>query len=179
MYYIIYCILNDLASFILRNDHTALILLYDIFTVAELCFFAAYFYFINATPLIRKVLQIIVVVFIIFSFVDHFYITQENYSTGVQAVLILIMCIYYFYNQLKKPNSFLIYNSINFWIIIAFLIYMAGTFFLYVIAENMVADKQFTRMYGIINFSFNLFKNILLSIAMLMREDKKTDNYIP
>ena len=87
------------------------------------------------------------------------------------------MCIYYFYTQLNKPDSFLIYNSFNFWIIISFLIYVAGTFFLYVMAENMIPDRSFVRLYIIINFSFNLLKNILLSVAMLMKEDPKSHNY--
>ena len=56
--------------------------------------------------------------------------------------------------------------------------YVAGTFFLYVLAENMVQDKLFRKEYILINFSFNVLKNILLSIAMLMKEDKLATNTI-
>lgn len=83
------------------------------------------------------------------------------------------MCIYYFFDQLKQPNTFLIYSSINFWIIISFLIYLSATFFLYIYADSMFADKVFRRIYIIINSSSYLLKNVLLAIAMLMKPEKE------
>ena len=42
----------------------------------------------------------------------------------------------------------------------------------------MQINKEFRKEYIIINFSFNFLKNILLSIAMLMKEDKLATNTI-
>lgn len=95
--------------------------------------------------------------------------------TGVETVLIIAMCIYYFFDQLKQPNTLLIYSSINFWIIIAFLIYLSGTFFLYLYADNARMDKAFRMQYYLINSSFYILKNILLAIAMLMKPTKTND----
>ena len=36
-------------------------------------------------------------------------------------------------------------------------------------AENMIADKAFQKQYTIINSVFNILKNVLLSVAMLMK----------
>jgi len=74
--------------------------------------------------------------------------------------------LYYFYEKLQETNSLLIYTTQDFWIIIAFLIYLSGTFFLYLYAENTLQDKQFQIAYATINSSFILLKNVLLSIAM-------------
>jgi hypothetical protein len=82
------------------------------------------------------------------------------------------MCIYYFYEQLKSPNTYLIYSSINFWIIISFLIFLSGTFFLYLMAGNLLKDRSFLIQYNIINSSFNILKSILLCIAMLMKSEE-------
>ena len=79
------------------------------------------------------------------------------------------MCIYYFFDQLKLPNTFVIYSSVDFWVIIAFLVYLSGTFFLYIYAESMLADPGFRKQYIIINSVFNLLKNVLLSVAMIMK----------
>jgi uncharacterized Tic20 family protein len=68
----------------------------------------------------------------------------------------------------------MIYSSINFWIIISFLIFLAGTFFLNIYADTMISSKSFKREYVIINSSFLILKNILLSVAMLMKPDNKT-----
>jgi len=94
---------------------------------------------------------------------------------GVESVLIISMCIYYFFDQLKQTNTLLIYSSINFWIIIAFLIYLSGTFFLYIYAESMINNISFKRQYIIINSSFVLLKNILFSVAILMKPDKNNN----
>lgn len=82
------------------------------------------------------------------------------------------MCIYYFLDQLKQADSILIYTSINFWIVISFLIYLSGTFFLNIYADSMITDHAFIKQYIIINSSFNILKNILLGVAMLMRPRK-------
>ena len=175
-----YCIINELISYVrhkegLSGDPVADIL-YEIFTVVEFCFFAAFFYYIVSNNIIKKWLPIITCIFITSAFIDHFFVLSKSFTSGIQAVLILSMCIYYFFDQLKNPKFFLIYNNFNFWIIISFLIYVAGTFFLYIMAENIVPSKSFWRSYVIINFSFNLLKNILLSVAMLMREEKSVAN---
>jgi hypothetical protein len=86
------------------------------------------------------------------------------------------MCIYYFFDQLNQPNILLIHSSINFWIIITFLIYLSGTFFLNIYVESMISINGFEKQYVLINSSFNILKNILLSVAMLMQPDNKTSN---
>ena len=88
------------------------------------------------------------------------------------------MCIYYFFDQLKQVNNLLLYSSFNFWIIISFLIYLSGTFFLYIMAENMMHDKVFLKQYILINSSFNILKNVLLSVAMLMKHTTNNNQSI-
>lgn len=72
----------------------------------------------------------------------------------------------------------MIYSSINFWITISFLIYLAGTFFLYIYADSMLSNPVFRKQYYIINFSFNILKNVLLGIAMLMKPNKNINQTI-
>ena len=89
------------------------------------------------------------------------------------------MCIYYFFDKLKQPDTALIYASTNFWIIISFLIYLSGTFFLYLYSDsNMLENKVFQRQYIMINSSFYILKNVLLGIAMLMKPDKNNGQAI-
>ncbi len=87
---------------------------------------------------------------------------------GIKGVFTITLCIYFFYDQLKKTDSFLLYTTQTFWIVIAFLIYIAGTFFLYLLAQNQIHEKSFQNNYEIINSSFIIIKNILLCVAMTM-----------
>ena len=108
---------------------------------------------------------------------------QSSFSSiiaGVESVMIIAMCIYYFFDQLKQPNVLAIYTSINFWIIIAFLIYLSGTFFLNIYSESMLTDKDFQKQYRLINFSFYILKNILFCVALCMKPDvKNTQTMFP
>ena len=93
----------------------------------------------------------------------------DSITSGVESILIILMCIYYLIVQIKGSNNLLVYSTTSFWIIITFLIYLSGTFFLYIMAENMINDRNFRIQYTFINSAFYIIKNILLSVAMLMK----------
>ena len=176
MLYIIYCALNELISYllfvILQIEASYL---YYLFSLFEFCFFAWYFYLVIHNSKIKQLLSFITAAFVIFVLIDYFFLRNKtsfnSISSGIETVLIIAMCIYYFFDQLKQPKAFLIYSSINFWIIIAFLVYLSGTFFLYIYAESMLTDPSFRKLYIIINSSFTILKAILLCVAMLMKPE--------
>jgi hypothetical protein len=99
----------------------------------------------------------------------------DSFASGIESIITISLCIYYLYLQIKNANDLLLYSTFNFWVIIAFLIYFAGTFFLYIMTENMFANVAFQKLYFIINIAFNILKNLLLSVAMTMKINKTSD----
>ncbi|MEO7961797.1 MAG: hypothetical protein ABIR19_09625 [Ginsengibacter sp.] len=97
----------------------------------------------------------------------------DSFTSGLQTIIIIGMCVYYLFLQIRGRTDLYIYSTSNFWIIITFLIYLSGTFFLYIMAETMVADKVFRIQYVLINSIFNILKNVLLSIAMMMKSGEE------
>ena len=174
-YYLIYCITNDALGFYFQKvvHSENFFILYAIFTVAEFSFFCLFYYYILPIGLIKRSVFYIWLLFFLFAIIDFFLINNmdafDSITVGVESILIILMCIYYLVGQIRSSNSFLIYSTTNFWIIITFLIYMSGTFFLYIMAENMLNDKSFQKQYVVINAAFNILKNILLSVSMLMK----------
>lgn len=57
-----------------------------------------------------------------------------------------------------------------FWIILGFLVYLAGSFFIYTFADNL--DKNDRVKFWFIPFIFNTIKNIFFTIAFSRREAK-------
>ncbi len=96
----------------------------------------------------------------------------DSVAIGIESILIILMCIYYLFQQIRGVTNLQVYSTSNFWVIITFLIYISGTFFLYILTENMINDKAFRIQYIYINSFFNILKNVLLSIAMLMKPDE-------
>jgi hypothetical protein len=177
LFYFIYCAVNEIITYYLfKVLGLRPFFIYDIFAVVEFCLFSWFFYLIIYSLKIKRLILPLIIIFCLFSLSLYILLPDStSFSSsiaGVENVLIISMCIYYFFDQLKQSGTFAIYSTINFWIIISFLIYLAGTFFLYIYSESMINDKAFIKQYIIINSGFGILKNILLSIAMLMKPDK-------
>ena len=172
--YIVYCIINEALSYYFQKIHFEnTFILFDCFTVAEFSLFCLFYYFALSPGLMKKSIFPIWLCFIIFASI-HFFLVNvidkfDSFTAGLENIVIMLLCIYYLIVQIRGSNNLLVYSTTNFWIIITFLIYMCGTFFLYIMTENMINDKSFRDLYAVINPAFNILKNILLSVAMLMK----------
>ncbi len=178
-YYIVYCILNEAISVYLQTIHTQKIyILFSIYTVLEFSFFCLFYYYVISSSLIKKTIFPIWALFVIFSSIDFFFVNQmsdfDSIAIGVASIIIIILCICYLIIQIKGDINLFVYSTSNFWIIIAFLIYLSGTFFLYIMTETMLNNDSFQKQYIYINSAFNILKNVLLSIAMLMKPEERT-----
>ena len=184
--YVVYCCLNEVFVYLfhennIKNDFIFLAL----FTVFEFSFFCLFYYYALPIALIKKGLPVIWGLFVIFACLDFFLVNEMNnfdsFASGVESIIIILLCIYYLTVQIKGANNLSIYSTSNFWIIIAFLIYLSGTFFLYIMAENMITKgdlvktRAFRIQYIIINSAFYILKNVLLSVAMLMKPTPKSN----
>ena len=173
-YYILYCIINEALGDYFQIIHfDNYLLLFRLFTIAEFSFFCIFYYYIVPSGMIKKTVFPIMGAFIILALVSYLLSSQSNsfdsISIGIESILIILMCIYYLFVQIKGTNNLFLYSTSNFWIIISFLIYISGTFFLYIMAKYMFNDRSFQIQYDFINSIFNILKNILLSVAMLMK----------
>ncbi len=168
------------------------LIIFSLYTVVEFSFFCFFYYCILTNTASKKFIFPIWLGFIVIAGIDFFFINgmsgYDSFTSGLDALIIIGMCIYYLFMQIKGSISLRVYSTSNFWIIITFLLYVSGTFFLYIMAQNMLEDMAFKIQYTYINSSFNIIKNVLLSIAMLMKVDEvKTepkrnyewDNYNP
>ena len=173
-YYILYCILNEFISLYLHKIGVKIEnILFSVFTILEFSFFCLFYYYVLPTTFVRRSVAKIWGLFLVFACIDFFIIENQNafdsLAVGVEYILIILMCIYYLIVQIRGTYSLTVYSTSNFWIIITFLIYTSGTFFLYIMAGKMFNDRNFHFQYTIINSSFDILKNILFSIAMLMK----------
>ena len=153
--------------------------LFHTFTIVEYSFFCYFIYLILPKRGIRKSIPFIWLGFILFALIDSIFINKDvgfdSFAIGIESIIIILLCIYYLYTQLKGSNNLMIYSTFNFWVVITFLIYFCGTFFLYLMTASMHHDVYFQKQYFIINISFNVLKNILLCIAMTMKLTDKVN----
>jgi hypothetical protein len=173
-FYVLYCIANEGMNFYLQSIHSQYaVLLFPLFTVVEYSFFCYFIYSILVKNSVKKAVPFIWIGFLLFAFIDYMFFSKpyefDSITSAIEAIIVLMLCITYLISQMRGTNSLLIYSTFNFWAVIAFFIYFSGTFLLYLMTERMMDSSSFQKIYFIINISFNILKNLLLSLAMTMK----------
>ncbi len=90
----------------------------------------------------------------------------DSVPIGIETILILIYSFYYFYEQINDTSNLFIYITYQFWIVIGIMIYLAGSFFIYIFANHV--DRQTLNQYWFLTNVFYVIKNILFVVAILI-----------
>jgi hypothetical protein len=95
----------------------------------------------------------------------------DSLSLSAEAILLIIYSIFFLYEQLSDVTVIYVYNLKKFWIVLAVLLYFASTLFLFIEAATLTAEQY--NNYWPINNIFNILKNILFSVAFIMKKSDK------
>jgi len=90
---------------------------------------------------------------------------------SIENIIIIPLCVLYFYEQISKPDTLFIYLLKSFWIILGIIIYVTGTLFVFIYIDSLPAAEQ--NKYWVINLIFNTTKNFLFAIALIINETKQ------
>jgi hypothetical protein len=88
-------------------------------------------------------------------------------SITVENIIIIIFCLFYFYEEISIPQSAFIYSTPAFWLIAGILIYSAGTFFLFMFSDNLSDDEW--NKWVTINYVFTILKNGCFGLAVTIK----------
>lgn len=95
----------------------------------------------------------------------------DSLSASVESILLIIYSILFLYEQLTDQTVIYVYYLKKFWIVLAILLYFSSTLFLFIYAATLT--KQEYNNYWPINNVFNILKNILFSVAFIMKKSDK------
>ncbi|PWT96196.1 MAG: hypothetical protein C5B52_16310 [Bacteroidetes bacterium] len=152
---------------------------FRIFTIVEYCFLAAFLLIALKSIKIKRIILILSSIFVIISGIDLFTTKADTFDSvpvAIEAILIIIYCIYFLYEQIVTPTPKLIYASADFWVVVALLLYFCGTFFLYIYSQNYLGDSDFNKKYDIINSFFYILKNLILGLAMCVKAETRNSS---
>lgn len=94
----------------------------------------------------------------------------DSVPSGITSLVFLIYCIFYLFERVNDPTSLFLYSSPVFWVVVALIIYSAGTFFPFIYAQSHMKEDEFRSEYNLIHDILYIFKNILLACAMLVTD---------
>ena len=183
-FYCVYSFINDtvllgLLSNIIKDGERIFV---SLFTLGEFLFFSFYIKNIVESKWFKNLVIIISAIFSLFLTVYFFSVEFRFFDSipvGTESVLIIAFCIYYFFEQINKPTALFIYNTSSFWIIVGFLLYLAGSFFIFIYASYVPFDE--IRKFWFVTFIFNTLKNVFFSIAILISyyNNRNKNNNVP
>ncbi|MBL7701209.1 MAG: hypothetical protein JNM14_03075 [Ferruginibacter sp.] len=150
------------------------------YVITEFTLVAYLFHLYVKSDLIRKIIKYSPFAFIIFCTI--IFIREKTpgipfLPISVAHITLLCLIIYYLFEVMQETVLEPIYLKAIFWISVAFIINSAGNFFLFLYSKNSFNDDpNFKRQYTIIYTTVTVIKNLLLCIAILIKETPKIES---
>lgn len=173
----IYCVYDFLTNIgLLYLDHKpSRVFLYSSFTFFEYAFFVWILFLFIKNAVFKKFIigsSLFFTIFIITYNLLVKVIGIDSIPIGVEAILILIFSFYYLYEQMKDTETLFVYSRYSFWIVLGMMLYLAGSFFIYIYASQL--DPVQVGKYWIFTNIFSIIKNIFFAIAILLHISAKS-----
>ncbi|MFY7839226.1 MAG: hypothetical protein ACOVP7_03070 [Lacibacter sp.] len=119
---------------------------------------------IAATSFLKKGVLIGFITYVITLSAYFIFFADGNYydktPSSFQGVLVIVLSILFFYEQIKKPDTLFIYAVPEFWYVTAVFIHAAGTFFIYIFAafwlQNKANENDYMNIFGTLSILYNL-----------------------
>jgi hypothetical protein len=174
--YSLLSLLTELLFQILQRQ-----IIYSLFTIVEFTLFSLFFYISLKEKRFKYIPIIGALIFYIVAISNFTNKKFDSLSVSLESILIIPYCILLLYEEIKDPNTIFVYYNKKFWVTIAFFLYFSATLFLYIYYSTLSAEQRSN--YWLINNFFEILKNILLSIAFIMKKSDQrsylTDNLDP
>jgi hypothetical protein len=176
-FYIFFSILRQILIQILSEKSPAIVnILGELNPLTNYIFISSFFYLANENSLDKRFIIIISILYIptqFFQFLFPLTNTSLSIISTINTLLILGFCLIYFYNQLKKPDITFIYLLPSFWITSAIFLFSSGTFFVFWYNLLYRNDELFTFQYVYIHAIIYLIRNLIFSIAFIIKPYKE------
>jgi hypothetical protein len=120
----------------------------------------------------KRFKKFIIIVSILFFAFQIFFATTtsikklDSIPVGVETIFIFIYIFYFFYEFSKNTKDIFIYNHFCFWIAVGILIYLGGSFFFYILINEL--DDNQIHNFGNLTFIAEIIKNLLFAFSIFM-----------
>jgi hypothetical protein len=167
---ILYCFLIDfLVNFIIGElGHNPIKKsFYAAFTFFEYMSFAYFMFLQIKNKKFKKYMTYLSIFFCFFIIIYYLTVkfkTIDSIPIGIETILIIVFAFYYLYEEMNDTTTLFIYNKPSFWIILGIVLYLAGSFFIYIFA-GYLKQEELDKYWQITNF-FSILKHVFFCIAI-------------
>ena len=94
----------------------------------------------------------------------------DSFPIGIETILIFIFSFFYFFEQMNDTTNLFIYSKPSFWSVLGILLYLSGSFFIYIFA-NQISAKELSKYWTITNIA-SIVKNMLFVVAIFIQANQ-------
>jgi ABC-type Fe3+-siderophore transport system permease subunit len=151
---------------------------YGFVTLFEYSLFFLFLFFSIKNKKAKKAILISSAVYITFLIAYTLIVKIRRINSvpiGIETLLILIYSFYYLFEQMNDPKTLFIYSRYQFWVLVGFMLYLSGSFFIYIFT-NQLPQPEVLKYWFIIDI-FLILKNVFFITALLtfiIQQKKKT-----
>lgn len=167
--YDLYNYLTDIVILHVYHQYTQ-VFIYSSFTLIEYLLFTGALYLFIGNEKFKNWILALSIGFTIFIIIYNSTTKLRGIDSipiGVETILIFIFAFYYLYEQMQDTANSFIYTRYPFWIVLGMMLYLSGSFFIYIYTSQLVYDKTIAHYWVFINI-FSILKNIFFTIAILV-----------
>ena len=171
IYGVTFFLLNQYFDELVRLLHRSLY--YFIYTLTEYATFASLLYLNIKSRKARFIGICISILFTVFLYLIDFVVKFKSFDSipiATETLILLVFSIYFFYEQFKDASSLYIYYHYCFWLTIGILIYLCGSLFIFVFADQMTPQQK--TQFWFFTYVVEIIKNFLFTIALILYSRK-------
>jgi hypothetical protein len=170
---------NCIDGYLLQNGAA---ILWASFTFLEYVTFGYFLYMHIRRPQVKKIVLVSIGVFFVTLIFYYAVVPISNRTDsipiGIETILILIFLFYYLFEQMSDTTNLFIYNKYQFWIAIGIMIYLAGSFFIFIFTSGV--EKKLIQQFWFLTNAFYSIMNVMIIIAfMLKKKNDRVSNVNP
>jgi hypothetical protein len=176
----LYCFIESLLNLSSKYVGLGFILtlyIWSTFTFVEYLIFTYVIWITLKSRSVRRIMLYTSIASIVFTTIYNIatnFRSIDSIPIGVETILILLFSFYYLYEQMNDTVSLFIYSKSHFWIIIGIMIYLAGSFFIFILGN--VIDTRLLIQYWFVTNVFYVLMIILFAISFFVYDRSSKPN---
>lgn len=129
---------------------------------------------------IKFITSLTVIFFIIFQVIIFFTVkfkSMDNIPIAVETILVYFYIFYFFYEYFISIESEYVYDNYCFWLSIGIMIYLGGSFFIYILANHTTEAED--EKFWYLTYIAETIKNIFFAVAVFVYAKQRSKDKIP
>jgi len=173
---LLYLIYTQLSNFVINPTLLKItgnnILGFRQFTILEYTLLTIFLLKFITTRLFRKLIYVLSITFYVICLYDGLKSKSSSFDSlpsGYAAILLIIFSIFSLYELIRTSDQSFLYDKSKFWFTTGYVMYFAGTFFIFISAQNNFQNPIYFSFFQSLNDFFSIVRNILFSVGFIIK----------